>query len=578
VALLVLTLLALPGSSRATPATPSTVAEIAHAVQPPTTAARGGPVAGAARPIALGTSSSRVNPPEPTTTPLTFRGGIDPATGVVPLNVTFFLLASGGEPPYSYAVSFGDGGRSELSNDGQGSTVHLYTSAGVHQIEIVLTDSMNTSVIANETVSVLTFPLTAEAPTLAPSSIDIGRTTNLSVAVSGGTGIYTYSWLGLPEPCASVNGSELSCTPEAVGSSTISVRVTDSALNMATSSAASLQVAYPPRIATISTSPEHVDLGQASYLTVSLSSDGAVPLLYQWTGLPPGCPAADLASIPCVASTLGTFDVGLTVTDSEGASVSGIAVPLSIFPALIVAPPVASRTTLETGQSVVLLTSATGGLAAYSYNWSGLPAECGVPLNSSVSCTPSSAGNLTVSVAVTDANDNIVRAGEVNLTVLPAVRVVAEISPDQIDVGQSAEVDVRVTGGAGPFELTYIGLPTECSALSATQLTCTSASPGQFYVVVVALDELGGIASTIATLEVIVPATPATAWTLELIELGLNAAGIVAIGILLLELRRRPPVAQVARVRGADGPRARLTPREPRSKRARIGQARDRSP
>jgi hypothetical protein len=57
--------------------------------------------------------------------------------------------------------------------------------------------------------------------------------------------------------------------------------------------------------------------------------------------------------------------------------------------------------------------------------------------------------------------------------------------------------------------------------------------------VVVAEDELGGVAASVTTLGEVAPAPPPAGWPVEVIELGLNAMGIAGVVGLLFVLRRR---------------------------------------
>lgn len=70
-------------------------------------------------------------------------------------------------------------------------------------------------------------PLTIESFQAVPSTITLDQSTQFQTSVSGGSGVYTYAYSGLPSNCLSANSSTLSCTPSKTGTYTVTVTVTD---------------------------------------------------------------------------------------------------------------------------------------------------------------------------------------------------------------------------------------------------------------------------------------------------------------------------------------------------------------
>lgn len=60
-----------------------------------------------------------------------------------------------------------------------------------------------------------------------PATVTLGEALTFSVTTTGGSAPLSYLYLGLPAGCPSENRSTLSCTPDATGTSTVTVRVTD---------------------------------------------------------------------------------------------------------------------------------------------------------------------------------------------------------------------------------------------------------------------------------------------------------------------------------------------------------------
>jgi YVTN family beta-propeller protein len=78
-----------------------------------------------------------------------------------------------------------------------------------------------------------------------PSSGPVGTRFALSVSTSGGSGPLLYAYVGLPGNCSSRNLSELTCTPQAPGNTTVEVIVADS-LGRSSTANATIRVTVTP--------------------------------------------------------------------------------------------------------------------------------------------------------------------------------------------------------------------------------------------------------------------------------------------------------------------------------------------
>ena len=144
-----------------------------------------------------------------------------PNLGLLPLNVTFEAIVTGGSGTVDFAWAFGDGTPNASGNP----VSHLYTTAGTFQVSVTANDSNGTSATGYFAVHAA-FPVSAVLSSNS-SSLSIGSTAVFRVAASGGFPPYSYSWSGLPPACSSRSNDTLSCAPGASGTYVVSVDVSD---------------------------------------------------------------------------------------------------------------------------------------------------------------------------------------------------------------------------------------------------------------------------------------------------------------------------------------------------------------
>lgn len=237
----------------------------------------------------------------------------------------------------------------------------------------------------------------------------VGQSTVLSVAVSGGTAPYTYSYTGLPTGCNSVNATSFSCTPTVTGNFTIIVTVTDAThaqstkslvLEVKATSGGSLTVAL-----TASVNP--VVAGTSTTLTTTVNG-GAGTLTYTYSGLPPGCVNSDVSSLVCTPSSTdnGTYVVSVGVTDGAGHSGNG-SISLVVKPSggstgvPTITQFVASPNPATQGQSLTFVVTTSGSSGSLTFTYTGLPSGCSGS-TSPLSCVPTASGTFHITVTATD--------------------------------------------------------------------------------------------------------------------------------------------------------------------------------
>ena len=259
---------------------------------------------------------------------------------------------------------------------------------------------------ASVTVQPQTGPPTISSFTALPATLALGGTTFLNVSVTGGTGTLTYSYTGLPSPCASQDLARITCPAGAAGTYSVTVTVSDSASPPRTATATiGFTVFTPPSIASFTASPATIAPGGTTTLTVT-ATGGLGPLSYGYSGLPSPCASANQSSITCSTTASGTYPVTVTVSDS--AATPHTATNTTSFTVQTATSPLtlqyfyASPSTFTVGKTTTLSTNVTGGTAPYTYAYQGLPKGCSSANSATLTCTPTETGAFNVTLQVTD--------------------------------------------------------------------------------------------------------------------------------------------------------------------------------
>ncbi|HYA11066.1 MAG TPA: hypothetical protein VEH10_05300, partial [Thermoplasmata archaeon] len=369
---------------------------------------------------------------------------------------------------------------------------------GTYTFYLNVTDRVGST--SSATVVVTVEPALAVGTVSAvPNPLDVGQSATIATTgATGGTGSYTYVWTGLPPGCPDPgNVTSFACAPSIGGVYAVLVTVTDGNGASATGGV-SVLVSSVLSVGAPLAAPNPVDAGQTATLSTTGASGGTGPYTYLWTGLPPGCPnPGNVTSFACAPSSAGTFTVLLTVTDSAGNS-AGVTLTLVVDPALSAGTLVATRTTLDVGQPTSVSTSGVGGgLAPYTYAWTGLPTGCANPGDTSAfGCAPTAAGTFDVQLLVTDANGASATASIV-LTVDPPLLVVPTASLNPVHVGQTTTLFAGASGGSGVYTTYLWSAPPQLGCLLGTtaSISCTPTVTGTFTLSISATDSNGATAT-----------------------------------------------------------------------------------
>ncbi len=174
----------------------------------------------------------------------------------------------------------------------------------------------------------------------------------------------------------------------------------------------------------------------------------------------------------------------------------------------------ATPTSFALGASTLLTVTTSGGVAPFSYSYLNLPAGCTSVNASMLTCTPTTAGNYSVTVAVSDSGhppQTLTQA--TSFTVQPApggVTISAfTATPSTVHLGGSTYLNVTASGGTGPLTYAYSRLPTGCLSANVSSLKCTPTATGNFTAVTVNVTDSKGVSATDNAVTVTVdPAIP----------------------------------------------------------------------
>ncbi len=310
-------------------------------------------------------------------------------------------------------------------------------TATTQNISALAAGTYKLTVTSGATTKTDVFTLTQPAaivigtPTIVNSSCG-GSTGSITVAPTGGTGAYTYSWNTTP--------AQTTATASGLAAGSYIVTVKDASQCSVASSA--ITVTQPTAI-TIGTPTvvNPVCAGQPGSITVAPTGGSGV-YTYSWNTNPVQT-SATASNLPA-----GSY----TVTVKDGGQCSAISQPVTISqPSAIVigAPTVANVNCFGQSTGSIALT-ASGGTGALTYNWNTSPAQ--------ITATASNLPAGSYSVTVKDANQCTVSSVATSVTQpasalsygLPAVT-------NASCKGGTGAIALPVAGGTAPYAFSWTG-------------------------------------------------------------------------------------------------------------------------
>ncbi|HEV2166132.1 MAG TPA: hypothetical protein VGS23_04030 [Thermoplasmata archaeon] len=193
------------------------------------------------------------------------------------------------------------------------------TAAGSSTVSAFVTDALG--VYAQATLSIRVNPAPRVVSLrVSPSPITLGVGVSITVGTSGGSGPFSYVWIGLPSGCVSANAAHLNCVPTSSGQFAVSLHATDSD-GIGTQALTNLTVDPAPIIRSFVASPAVVVLGNSTNFVVE-ASGGTGALEYSYFGLPPDCPTQNSSRVSCHPTQSGNFTIEVIVSDQFGVNSS----------------------------------------------------------------------------------------------------------------------------------------------------------------------------------------------------------------------------------------------------------------
>ncbi|MFA1797702.1 putative Ig domain-containing protein [Xanthomonas campestris pv. campestris] len=366
--------------------------------------------------------------------------------------------ATGGIPPYTYAVTAGALPAGITLNGSSGALTGTPGSVGSFAFSVTATDS--TSGTPSQGTRGYTLNIAAPPIVVAPSTLPAatrGTAYSQTLSASGGTAPYTYALASgaLPAGLTLASNGTLSGTATVEGSFNFTVTATDAG-SFTANQAYSLTVAGPNLVLPASSLPAGT-AGQAYSASITPATGGTAPYSYALTAgaLPTGVvvdvATGGLSGTPTVA---GTFNFTLTVSDStpSPAAQASRSYTLTIAaPVIVVAPTALPAATRGTVYSQTL--SASGGTAPYTYAVSAgnVPAGLTLASNGTLSGTATVEGSFNFTVTATDANTFTASQADAVTVAGPNLALPASSLPAGTAGQAYAATIAPATGGTAPY-------------------------------------------------------------------------------------------------------------------------------
>jgi gliding motility-associated-like protein len=394
-----------------------------------------------------GTASVTVNP-VPTASISSLPGALC-AGGSSTL--TFSLTGSG---PFN--VGYTDGITTfNLSGISNGHTVVVSPPTTRTYTISSITDATSCAGVAGANTTITVNPPPTSATLTGLATICAGQSTDLSVAIVGGTPPYSFTITGLGAIGAYISGSAISVNPAITTNYSLTGLVNDANGCNVTGTGSALVTVNQLPVATISSLPGVLCTGGNSTLTFTLT--GTAPFNVSYTDGTStfalvGIFTGHTVAVNPVATTSYTITSVSDATTCVG--VAGSATTVTVNPSPTSAT-LSGNATICAGQSTNLSLAILSGTAPFSFTITGLGPVSGYISGNPILVSPLANTIYTLSGSVTDANGcPVTGVGSASVIVNPIPIATVAASPSVLCGGGSSTLTFTLTGTA-PFNVDY---------------------------------------------------------------------------------------------------------------------------
>jgi hypothetical protein len=270
-------------------------------------------------------------------------------------------------------------------------------ATGNSTVSVNVTDTLGTTVRSGTLPFVVFADPHVSNLTSSPGSVDVGQTVTFSVTATDGSGGFHFVWSGLPAGCAGIHDI-VRCVPTAGIRTSVTVTAMDSDGYSLTPGPLLFSVDTDPAVVLTADHPS-LDVGQELTLTAGASA-GSGGYSYVWADLPSGC-GSTTSVVTCSPADPGQFAVSVTLTDSNGATVSSPSLRVSVASALS-AQFSAAPNSPSARQPITFVSHVSGGTGPFSYAWAFGDGSYGV--GASVNHSFADGGTYSVTLWVNDSS------------------------------------------------------------------------------------------------------------------------------------------------------------------------------